>query len=120
MLDVVFILLIFFIVTSSFTRETGAKVTKPRAQQAELLSQGTILIGVKADSGIWMEKQRVELREIRQLVERARAENPEGQVVIVADKSSPVGVVTGVIDQVRLAGVEGVSISAEKPGGRQR
>jgi len=120
MLDVVFILLIFFIATASFTRETGMQVTRPRAQQAELLSNGTILIGVRTDGDIWMEEQKIELQEIRQMVERARAENPEGSVVIVADKGARVGVVAAVIDQVRLAGVEGVSISAEKAGGRQR
>jgi len=120
MLDVVFILLIFFIATASFTRETGMQVTRPRAQQAELLSNGTILIGVRSDGDIWMEEQKIELQEIRQMVERARAENPEGSVVIVADKGARVGVVAAVMDQVRLAGVEGVSISAEKAGGRQR
>jgi len=64
-----------------------------------------------------MEKQQIELREVRQMVERARAENPEGGVVVVADKGSRIGTVTEVIDQVRLAGVEGVSISARRPGG---
>ena len=117
MLDIVFIMLIFFIVTTSFTKETGASIIKPQAEQAVALQNGTILIGVRPNDDIWMAKRQIELREVRQMVERAKAENPEGSVVIIADKGSKIGVVTQVMDQVRLAGVEGVSISAENPGG---
>ncbi len=116
MLDIVFIMLIFFIVTTSFTRETGATISKPEAEQAEALQNGTILIGIRPNDEIWMAKRQVELREVRQVVERAKAENPEGSVVIVADKGSRIGTVTRVMDQVKLAGVEGVAIAAEKPG----
>lgn len=117
MLDIVFIMLIFFIVTTSFTKETGAAIVKPQAAQAIALRNGTILIGIKANDDIWMAKRQIELREVRQMVERAKAENPEGSVVIVADKGSRVGTVTQVMDQVKLAGVEGVAISAEVPSG---
>lgn len=117
MLDIVFIMLIFFIVTTSFTKETGVAIVKPIAEQAEALQNGTILIGIRPNDDIWMAKRQIELREVRQMVERAKAENPEGSVVIVADKGSRIGVVTEVMDQVRLAGVEGVAISAEPPGG---
>ncbi|MGD2129848.1 MAG: biopolymer transporter ExbD [Lysobacterales bacterium] len=116
MLDIVFIMLIFFIVTTSFTKETGVVIAKPIAEQAEALQNGTILIGIRPNDDIWMAKRQIELREVRQMVERAKAENPEGSVVIVADKGSKIGVVTQVMDQVRLAGVEGVAISAERPG----
>jgi biopolymer transport protein ExbD len=116
MLDIVFIMLIFFIVTTSFTKETGVAIIKPEAEQAEALQNGTILIGIRPNDDIWMAKRQVDLREIRQMVERAKAENPEGSVVIVADKGSRIGTVTRVMDQVKLAGVEGVAISAEKPG----
>jgi biopolymer transport protein ExbD len=114
MLDIVFIMLIFFIVTTSFTKETGAAIIKPVAEQAIALQNGTILIGIRPNGEIWMAKRRIELREVRQMVERARAENPEGSVVIVADRGARVGAVTQVMDQVRLAGVEGVAISAER------
>jgi biopolymer transport protein ExbD len=117
MLDIVFIMLIFFIVTTSFTKETGASIIKPVAEQAVALQNGTILIGVRPNDEIWMAKRQIELREVRQMVERAKAENPEGSVVIIADRGSKIGVVTQVMDQVRLAGIEGVSISAERPGG---
>jgi biopolymer transport protein ExbD len=117
MLDIVFIMLIFFIVTTSFTKETGADIVKPLAEQALALQNGTILIGIRPTGEIWMSKRQIELREVRQMVERARAENPEGSVVIVADRGARIGTVTQVMDQVRLAGVEGVAISAEPPGG---
>jgi len=117
MLDIVFIMLIFFIVTTSFTKETGAAVVKPIAEQAVALRNGTILIGVKSNDDIWMSKRLIELREVRSMVEQAKAENPKGSVVIVADKDSRIGTVTRVMDQVRMAGVQGIAISAENPSG---
>ena len=117
MLDIVFIMLIFFIVTTSFTKETGAVISKPEAEQAISLRNGTILIGVKPNDDIWMSKRLIELREVRSMVEQAKAENPKGSVVIVADKDSRIGTVTQVMDQVRMAGVQGIAISAENPGG---
>jgi len=119
MLDIVFIMLIFFIVSTSFTKETGATIIKPEAGQAAALRNGTILIGVRPNDDIWMAKRQIELREVRQMVERARAENPEGSVVIVADKGSSIGTVTRVMDQLRLAGIEGIAIAASKPGGQR-
>ncbi|HKX57225.1 MAG TPA: biopolymer transporter ExbD [Xanthomonadales bacterium] len=116
MLDIVFIMLIFFIVTTSFTKETGATIVKPEAAQAINLRNGTILIGIRPNDDIWMSKRHIEMREVRQMVERAKAENPEGSVVIIADKGSRIGTVTHVMDQVKLAGVEGIAISAEIPG----
>ena len=117
MLDIVFIMLIFFIVTTSFTKETGAEITKPMAEQALALRNGTILVGVRSNDDIWMNKRLIELREVRSMVEQAKAENPKGSVVIVADKDSRIGTVTLVMDQVKLAGVEGIAISAENPEG---
>ena len=117
MLDIVFIMLIFFIVTTSFTKETGAAIVKPEAAQAIALRNGTILVGVKSNDDIWMSKRLIELREVRSMVEQAKAENPKGSVVIVADKDSRIGTVTQVMDQVKLAGVEGIAISADNPSG---
>ena len=115
MLDIVFIMLIFFIVTTSFTQETGAIIAKPIAEQAASLRSGTILIGIKANDDIWMKKRLIELREVRSMVASSKAENPKGSVVIVADKNSRIGTVTQVMDQVRMAGVQGIAISAENP-----
>ena len=115
MLDIVFIMLIFFIVTTSFTKETGAEIIKPIADQAVRLQKGTILVGVRSNDEVWMNKRPIEVREVRAMVERAKAENPEGSVVIVADKGSRIGVVTQVMDQVKLAGIQGIAISADPP-----
>jgi biopolymer transport protein ExbD len=115
MLDIVFIMLIFFIVTASFTRDTGVAIDRPRAEQAAELASGSILIGIRPDDRIWMGKRQIELPEVRQMVERARGENPEGGVVIVADEGARIGMVTRVMDQVRLAGVRDVAIAAERP-----
>jgi len=115
MLDVVFIMLIFFIVTASFARESGVSIDRPAADQASALQNGTILIGIRANDDIWMAGRQIELREVRQMAERARAENPEGSVVIVADKSSRIASVTRVMDQLRLAGFRSVAIAAERP-----
>jgi biopolymer transport protein ExbD len=117
MLDIVFIMLIFFIVTTSFTKETGAAIVKPIAEQAVSLRNGTILIGIMSNDDIWMSKRLIELREVRSMVESAKAENPKGSVVIVADKNSRIGTVTQVMDQVKMAGVQGIAISAENPSG---
>ncbi len=117
MLDIVFIMLIFFIVTTSFTKETGATLIKPVAEQAVSLRNGTILIGIRSNDEIWMNKREIELREVRSLVERAKAENPEGSVVIVADRDSRIGTLTRIMDQVKMAGIKGIAISAENPGG---
>jgi len=115
MLDIVFIMLIFFIVTTSFTKETGATIIKPKAEMAVALRNGTILIGIKSNDDIWMSKRHIELPEVRSMVEQAKAENPRGSVVIVADKNSRIGTITQVMDQVRQAGVQGIAISAENP-----
>jgi biopolymer transport protein ExbD len=117
MLDIVFIMLIFFVVTTSFTKETGATIIKPEAAQAVAVQNGTILIAVRPNDDIWMANRQVEMREVRQMIERARAENPEGSVVIVADKGSRIGTVAQVMDQVKMAGVRGIAISARKPDG---
>jgi biopolymer transport protein ExbD len=115
MLDVVFIMLIFFVVTASFTRDTGSTVDRPDAREAIALRSASILIGIRPNDDIWMAGRKIELSEVRQMVERAKSENPEGGVVIVADKGSRIGTVTRVLDQLGQAGVEGVAIAADLP-----
>ncbi len=112
MLDIVFIMLIFFIVTTSFVKETGIDVSRPSANTAEKKERGNILIAIKPNGDVWMDKRKVELRAVRANTERMHAENPEGSVVIIADKESQTGVLVEVMDQVRSAGVYNVSIAA--------
>ena len=84
--------------------------------QRKLLAPYSLLTPeIRPNDDIWMAKRQIELREVRQMVERAKSENPEGSVVIVADKGARVGVVTQVMDQVKLAGIQGIAISAEPP-----
>jgi biopolymer transport protein ExbD len=117
MLDVVFIMLIFFIVTASFVKEAGVDVSRPNAQTAEQQSRGNILIAIRPNGEIWIDRRPVDVRALRANVERLRAENPEGTVVILADKESQTGLLVEVMDQVRLAGVSNVAIAADQAGG---
>ena len=112
MLDVVFIMLIFFIVTTSFIKETGIDVNRPSADTAEKKERGNILIAINANGEIWLNKRKIDVRSVRANVERAHAENPEGSVVITADKESKTDTLIQVMDQARLAGVQNVSIAA--------
>jgi len=117
MLDIVFIMLIFFIVTTTFVRETGVTVDKPEALTAEARPQGNVLIGVDSSNGIWMNGSQIELSDVRTLVQRARAENPEGSVILISDKGARTGTLVEVMDQVQAAGVSRMAISAEQIGG---
>ncbi|MEE9605223.1 MAG: biopolymer transporter ExbD [Candidatus Scalindua sp.] len=114
MLDIVFIMLIFFIVTTSFVKETGIEVNRPNAQTAVRNERGNILIAITESGDIWMDKRKIDVRAVRANVERMLAERPEGAVIVQADKFSKAGVMVTVMDQVRLAGVENVSIAASK------
>ena len=117
MLDIVFIMLIFFIVTTTFVPETGVTVDKPEALTAEARPQGNVLIGVDSSNGIWMNGSQIELSDVRTLVQRARAENPEGSVILISDKGARTGTLVEVMDQVQAAGVSRMAISAEQIGG---
>ena len=114
LIDMVFILLIFFLVTASFTKESGIEVDRPSAQTAVRQEQGSLIIGVNESGEVWIEGKQVKLRAIRAHVERLTAQNPEGTVIIMADKKSNTGTAIDVLDQVRLAGVSNVSIAAKK------
>ena len=113
MLDVVFIMLIFFIVTASFVKEAGIDVTRPNAATAEMKQRGNILVAITSTDQIWIDKRQVDPRAVRANIERLHAENPQGAVVIQADKDSKNGLLVTVMDAARLAGVDNVSIAAE-------
>jgi len=113
LIDMVFILLIFFIVTTSFVKETGVDVSRPSAKTAVKKEHANILIAIKPNGEIHMDKRLVDRRAVRANVERMHAENPEGSVIILADKEAKTGLLIEVMDQARLAGVANVSIAAE-------
>jgi biopolymer transport protein ExbD len=112
MLDIVFIILIFFVVTASFVKESGVDVSRPSASTAERKERGNIMIAITADDAIWIDKRRVDIRAVRADVERLHVENPEGAIVIQADKNSKTGLLVQVIDQARMAGVRDVAIAS--------
>jgi biopolymer transport protein ExbD len=112
MLDVVFIMLIFFIVTASFVKEAGIDVNKPGAATAQLKEKANILIAIDASGGIWIDRRKVDPRAVRPNIERLHAENPQGTVVIQADGEARTEVLVQVMDAARLAGVYDVAIAA--------
>ena len=112
MLDIVFIILIFFVVATSFVKESGVDVSRPGAHSSERKERGNIMVAITADNAIWIDKREVDIRAVRASIERLHAENPEGAVVIQADENSRTGLLVQVIDQARLAGVSDVSVAA--------
>ncbi len=114
LMDIVFIMLIFFIVTTSFIKEAGVDISRPSANTAERKERGNILVAITANDQIWIDKRQVDVRAVRANIERLKAENPEGSVVIQADKESKNGLLVQVMDQARLAGVANISIAAVK------
>jgi biopolymer transport protein ExbD len=114
MLDVVFIMLIFFIVTASFIKEPGVLIRRPEAATAELKQRANILIALTQNGEVWIQKRKVDIRSVRPVVERMLAENPLGSVVIQADERSKHGLFVKVMDQTRQAGARTIAIAARE------
>ncbi len=115
MLDVVFIMLIFFIVTASFIKEAGIDVRRPEASEAEPKKKANILVAVSANNEIWIDRKNVDPRAVKTTFERLLAENPEGSVVIQADKDAYTETVVLIMDAARQAKIARVSISGLVP-----
>jgi biopolymer transport protein ExbD len=116
MLDIVFIMLIFFIVTTSFTRESGISVQRPKAETTEQRQKKNIIIGIQATGEVWIDKRATDIRAVRANVERIRAESPVEAVLIEADRKTTTDILVRVMDQVRLAGIQNVSLATEAEG----
>ena len=115
MLDVVFIMLIFFIVTATFIKEAGVEVNRPDANTADQKGNTTVLVAINADNSIWIDKRRVDVRSVRANIERLHAESPEGGVVIQADELASVKTFTAVLDAAReVVPPEKVSLATEQ------
>ncbi len=114
MLDVVFIMLIFFIVTATFIKETGVEVNRPDTQTAQLKKTVSLLVGVAPDSAVWIDKKKVDIRNVRPTMERLHAENPKGGLVIQADGDSKVEKVLAIMDAARSIGINQVAIAGEE------
>ena len=114
MLDVVFIMLIFFIVTTSFVKESGVSVSSSQAQTASQQESVNIFIAITAAGEVWVDRRPVDPRSVRAIVARLHADNPEGSVIIQADEDAATGMLVEVMDQVRLAGVEKIAVAADR------
>ena len=114
LIDVVFLLLIFFIVTTVFVKETGVEVSKPRAASAEDLERQAILIAVTSESRVWHGGREIGFDGVRAVVAALLEENPESPVVIRADAAAPTDATVKVIDAAKLAGADFVSLATER------
>ena len=114
MLDIVFIMLIFFIVTTSFVKESGITVNRPSAETAEQKTGSNLLVAIRANGEIWIDRRVVDVRSVRANIERMKADNPEGAAIIQADEFATSGLLVKVMDQIRLAGITNISIAARE------
>jgi biopolymer transport protein ExbD len=117
MLDFVLNLLIFFIITTSFVREPGVTVLAEEAETAAEAPDGNILIAIRPNGEIWMDRRQVDIREVRPLIERLHVERPEDTVIVIADRAARSGLLAQVMDEVKLGGIEEVAIGAGSTGG---
>jgi biopolymer transport protein ExbD len=112
MLDVVFIMLIFFIVTASFIKEAGIDVNRPDAPITETKPEdANILVVINSNDEIWIDRRMIDPRAVRANIQRLHAENPNGSVVIQANKASTNKMLVWVMDSSRSAGVFNISIA---------
>lgn len=116
MLDVVFIMLVFFIVTASFVKETGREVMRPDSTTARDQPKALLLITVTADNEIWMDKQRIDQRALRRTIERMRIDNPKAALSIQADILADMKSVFLIVNTARDAGIDDVIVSTPKRG----
>lgn len=114
LLDIVFIMLIFFIVTSTFVKEPGIEVERPEAVTAEDRRLASIIVAISSEDEIWINKERVELEEVRAVVEQLRRENPKGTAVVQADAKSKSRLLVEVVNQIRATGMTNVAVSTER------
>ena len=115
MLDVVFIMLIFFIVVASFIKEAGVEVNRPDDNQPDDPEESTsILVEVASDNQIWMENRRVDIRAVRANIQRLLAEDPEAPVTIKVEKGAEAGIVVDVADAARESGVAAVNWASDR------
>jgi biopolymer transport protein ExbD len=116
MLDFVFNLLIFFLITTSFVREAGVTVVRPEAETARPEANGNILVALTAGGEVWMDRRQVDVREIRPTIERLHLERPEDSVIVIADRNAKTGLLAQVMDEIKLGGIREVALGASSAG----
>jgi biopolymer transport protein ExbD len=115
LIDMIFILLLFFIVTTSFVKEAGVDVQRPVAATAQTKESTNMVLAITADDILYVEGKPIDIRSVRAHMERFVMQNPSGSVVIAADKNSRSGTIITALDACRLAGVKNLSVAAQKP-----
>ena len=116
LVDVIFILLIFFIMTTTFSKETGLDITKPAAGSAGQLEKENIMVGISKEGTIHLDERQVDLTMLQAILRRELAEDADRAVVIVSDRDADMGVVVDVMDECNTAGVRKVSVAANQDG----
>ncbi len=114
MLDVVFIMLIFFIVTATFIKQTGIDVLRPDAMSAQQKPTNAVLVAVSSNGEIWIDNERVDDTGVRSKIEQMHAENPKGGLVVQADKGAKYEKLAVVLNAARAAGMSQVAVSTEE------
>jgi biopolymer transport protein ExbD len=114
MLDVVFIMLIFFIVTASFIKEAGIQVERPDAPTADRQEDAAILIAISSNDEIWIDRRETDPKAVRSIIEKLHAENPKGSIVIQADEESTNEMLVVVMEAAKQAGVSNVAIATDR------
>ncbi len=114
MLDIVFIMLIFFIVTAAFVKEAGVQVNRPEASHSIQKPRTSILIAVTESDQVWINRRRVEIKALRTTIEKLHSENPRGTIVIQADQRAKAGLTLEVMNAIKQAGIEQITIAALK------
>ena len=114
MLDIVFIMLIFFIVTSSFVRESGVEVNRPQASNVSSQKDAGIFVAITASNVIFIDKRMVDAERVQAILEHLLLEQPDASLVIQADEHAYNGTVVKVMDAAKGAGVKGIALAAEK------
>ena len=114
LIDMIFILLIFFLVTASFVRESGVEVNRPEAATAEKKETARMVVGLTQQGRIFINGEQVDLRQLRELVQIFLVEHAQGGVILDADESCPTGRLVAVLDQCRLAGAQNIAVAARR------
>ena len=115
MLDVVFIMLIFFIVTAVFVKEPGVEVTRPEAVMAISPEGGSIFVAITANDEVWIDRRQIDPTAVRLAIERLSSENPEAGVIIQADNAAHNALLVEVMDAAKAAGVDNITVAAARP-----
>jgi biopolymer transport protein ExbD len=117
MLDFVLNLLIFFIITTSFVKEAGVTVVRPATETGDYRESGNIMVAIRPNGEVWMDRRPIAVRDLRHVIERLHLERPDDTVVILADEDSQAGVLAQVMDEVRLGGIQEISIATDSGEG---